>query len=77
MWLDEDRDFALAWMEEEAAKCPGCGRHHDEAFDPNLEDDWKATSLRCFACKARDRERERMTEGKADSAGLYTSVTRG
>ncbi len=76
MWLDEDRDLALAWQAEEAEKCPGCGKPHSESFDQDLEDEWTATGLRCFACKAKGRERERFTDGSADTAGLYMTVSR-
>lgn len=40
-WLPTDRDLALAWQENQAATCSGCGTRHDE-WDPKQGGDRQA-----------------------------------
>lgn len=52
-WSDDDRGWALAWIEHEAAKCPGCGGWLAETTDPANDDAYVADlPVRCFRCSA-------------------------
>lgn len=68
-WPDDDQEWALEWMRNERARCPGCGHHADDVFDPDAEGQWDAQLLRCHACAARDAAVEANREINRD--GLY------
>lgn len=73
LFLPEDAEYAMAWVEDQRAHCPGgCGQYQDESMDPATEGQWTATSVRCHACATRAREASRFE----DSAGLMFSVAR-
>jgi hypothetical protein len=52
LWLDEDREWALALQADEALTCHGCGQPRDEASDPVNEFHYTAEPHRCHACSA-------------------------
>lgn len=52
LWLDEDRDYALALLEVEALTCHGCGQPRDESSDPANEFNYTAEPHRCHSCSA-------------------------
>lgn len=74
-WTDEDRSLALAWAEEEANRCSGCGVPRDEGFDPEHSGNWfQAEAHVCHACEAKDRARRDAADKKHDTAGVYWTV---
>ena len=73
LFLPDDTEYALAWQDDQAAKCPGgCGQYMDECLDPASEEQWTAAAVRCHACRSRSREVSRFEDG----AGLLASVSR-
>lgn len=68
-WPEEDQEWALAWQDDQAVRCPGCGHHPEDVFDPEAEGQWDASLVRCHACSARDAAIEQ--HPNIDPAGLY------
>lgn len=52
LWLDEDRDWALALLEVEADTCPGCGQPLSESTHSDNEFAYTASASRCHSCAA-------------------------
>lgn len=75
LWLDEDRDYALALHSEELNSCGGCGHPLDEALDPRAEDEvwYEPTVYRCHACTRKAAAQRNYTDA---DAGLYIGVKR-
>jgi len=71
LWTDEDRAWAIALTLEETEVCGGCGQPVAECVDPRNEDAYQATSWRCHACTAKDKEGEKYREAPP---GIYLSV---
>lgn len=67
-WTQDDTDMALALLELEAEKCPGCGHSKVDTFDPENEFGFVAEAVRCHACATRDRE---AAKGGMDTSGLH------
>ncbi|MGW4663176.1 hypothetical protein [Streptosporangium sandarakinum] len=74
-WLEDDRDWALAQMREEANRCRGgCGMPLDETTDPANASIYEAPPpVRCRACATLA---ERQAEYKEDTDGLMFHVRR-
>lgn len=70
-WTDEDVDAALAWVDDEALRCAGCGHHRDESMAEGMDQAYESTGRVCHACADRDRTRAAWAEKKGDTAGLY------
>lgn len=71
LFTDDDADDLLAWMKQEADRCPGCGQPRHESFDPANQDAYKVHALRCFACEGRARKQAKAT---GDTEGIYYTV---
>lgn len=72
LWLDDDRAWAYALAEEEAALCPGgCGQLTVESTARDADDSYDVHVVTCHACAAR----QRRTEGSTIEGALI-SVTR-
>lgn len=52
LWLDEDRDWALALQELEADTCSGCGQSRSESTLGQNEYGYTVTPERCHSCAA-------------------------
>lgn len=81
MWLDEDFESALEWIEYEASLCSGCGHPRSETFDPANHGAYEAVPLQCFACAARDAENRAAADARSNNRvgpgsfdGLYVSI---
>lgn len=70
MWLPADRDAAVAWQQEQARLCSGCGNPKRETYDPVNEFAYEAVVLQCHACATRDRKLDKYEE----RFGLYASA---
>jgi hypothetical protein len=66
----------LAWSAEHATRCSGCGNPLDECTNPDLEEAYEATSVRCFACAARATEARKFQGPEGSAAGLLIAVHR-
>lgn len=73
-WTDEDIDAALAWADDEALRCTGCGRHRDETMAEGQDQAYESEPVVCHACAAVDRARKAWSEKKGDTAGVYWPV---
>lgn len=65
----------MAWQEDKANRCPGCGLPRDECMAQGSS--YTATAWRCFACEARESAAARFSKDKNSStAGLQFAVER-
>jgi hypothetical protein len=76
LWLDEDREWALALLDLEADTCPGCGQPHHEASDPANEGRYTASPHRCHACATVTKAVRAWRESGGSSDGLTFYVTK-
>lgn len=72
MWLDGDTEAALAWQEEQALSCPGCGKPTDETMAPGAA--YIAEPLTCASCRSRDLAVKAIHAESGDTAGLHWSI---
>lgn len=73
LWLDADRDEALALHLEEQARCPGgCGELLAISTSPQADGEYAADEIRCHACAAR----ARAASSPDDPQGLLTVIVR-
>lgn len=75
-WTDEDIDAALAWADDEALRCPGCGMHRDESMAQGADQAYDAEPMVCHGCAAKDRGRADAAKKKLDTAGVFWRVFR-
>ena len=76
-WLSSDTLAALAWQSYLDGLCPGCGHPRDESMAREHQNDYEATSLRCFGCKAVAEGSEAMRKQAGDQpmpGGIYWSA---
>lgn len=50
-WTDEDRDYALALLAEEAETCSSCGQPISECRDPASAGQWSVVTDWCQASR--------------------------
>lgn len=82
LWLEEDRDIAVALALIDAEACSGCGQPTSESMDPANEYAYRIDLVRCHACAATDREVSRFARANSSDgaprdgvmAGLFTRV---
>jgi hypothetical protein len=77
LWLPEDRDAVLAFIEDEDSRCSGCGHPRDETFDEDNEHRYRGAAYECMGCKARDLRRDEDSKDDATYPGrMYAAVDR-
>lgn len=76
LWLDRDREWALALRLVEAENCTGCGHRLEESLDPELEGQWRAEILRCHACATGGRVIDAFQHDGGDTRGAQVRVER-
>jgi hypothetical protein len=76
LWLDDDRDWALALTEYENDICDGCGQPRSQTTAPEAEYAYRAVAIRCHGCKTAAGATEPFTSPGATTAGLLIAVTR-
>ena len=67
-WSDSDVAAALVAAEESQSQCDGCGHPLTVSTDPDTEDRWEATAVRCHSC----REARRVSDEWAKTPGADT-----
>lgn len=72
LFLDDDRDLALALVAEERDRCPGCGEPLTVSLAATSEEAYRAEAVRCHGCAAQSRA----TSSVDDHAGLLVEFTR-
>lgn len=81
MWLDDDQDKALAWIDyqrrERNRRCPSCGTRPDELVDPVskrpwTEPGWVVEVSECPGCALVASARATIDPGARESA--YVSL---
>ncbi|MGI5161387.1 hypothetical protein [Microbispora sp. CA-102843] len=72
-WDEDDFDWAVGHMAEEADRCPGCHQPLSETTDPAAEGRYQASALRCHACTPLEAERAKWA---AAPDGLLFDVRR-
>ena len=73
LWLDEDRDWALALLAVEADRCDGCGQQRSESMSVEADSGYRAEKARCHSCKAIAEASERWAD---DRHGLFINISR-
>jgi hypothetical protein len=74
-WSDDDRAWARALLDVEAAVCGGCGHDMTQSLDAESEGAYRASVLRCHACAAKARYVDSLPESM-DRAGLQVRAVR-
>ncbi|WP_416976722.1 hypothetical protein [Streptomyces sp. T028] len=77
LWLDEDREWALALQYIEADVCPDCRQPWQDATDAKNEGAWNAHLVRCHACATAARKTTEFENNGGDMRGLHVQLTRG
>lgn len=57
MWLPEDVEAAVAFLEWERSICQSCAQPLDESMDPEFAGAYETEVLVCHACAEKDRRR--------------------
>lgn len=76
MWLDEDREWALAWQDHQRDLCGGCGHSLTVTTAPSSQFGYAGEVVRCHACAAQQRTLRAFTDGDGDTAGALVAMTR-
>lgn len=74
LWLPEDRYWALALAEVEADVCPECHQPWSEATNPESEEQYTATLVRCHACTASAQRVRAHQDKKGNADGLHVHI---
>lgn len=73
-WDDDERAWAIALIEYESDKCPGCGGQLEETTDPKTEGRWKVPyPTRCQRCTALASAQEKYRQTFHPQALLWTA----
>lgn len=75
-FTEDDIDAAMAWVDDEALRCSGCGQHRDESMAPGADQLYDAEPVVCHGCAARDRGKADAGNKKLDTAGVFWRVFR-
>jgi hypothetical protein len=76
LWLEDDRQWAVALLTYEADLCSGCGQSRSETTAIGNEDAYAGSAIRCHGCKAVAIASEVFTVPGADARGLLIGVSR-
>lgn len=68
LWLDDDRDWAIALHLVEADTCDGCGQPRSESVLPENEFAYSVTPIRCHSCAALRRSSRGWLDGQNETA---------
>lgn len=74
LWLDEDRDWALALAAIESEECPDCHQPWEQSSARENSDRYKATIARCHACAAAAKAVSAHEKAGGDTRGLRVSI---
>ncbi|MFF2522230.1 hypothetical protein [Streptomyces liangshanensis] len=76
LWLNEDREWAMALAEVEADRCPDCKEPWSESSDPANEFAYRADLLRCHTCATAARTAHAHQESGGDTRGIHVAITK-
>jgi len=68
LWLDDDRESALAYIEYLDSLCGGCGNPAAESMDEANDGKYEAVPVHCFACAARDAENRAASKARSSDS---------
>lgn len=74
LWLEEDRQWALALWEVEADACPDCRKPWGEVTDPAHEGRYATELVTCHACAASAAAVRKHEEGNGETGGLHVNA---
>lgn len=75
LWLDEDQDAALEYMDYLDSICSGCGQPRHESFSEENFLAYHTTALRCHACADKElTAKARQRDDNASTEGIYLVV---
>ncbi len=74
VWLDEDRDEAVALLAEEAATCE-CGEPREQSMAPESDGAYAAEVLICHACAALSRVARKFSEDNPKQGGVMARIS--
>lgn len=72
LWLDDDREWAVALIQDERDACPGCGEPLHISTARESDGEYHADAIRCHGCAAQSRA----VHSVDDKAGLLVTFTR-
>lgn len=76
LWLDDDTEAVLAFLDYEKALCSGCGHSRLESFNRRYSFAYEAEVVRCHSCKAKaHKEKELSNDSGFDTSGAYVYTT--
>ena len=73
LWLDDDRDEAVALLTEEAATCQ-CGEPRETSMAPESDGAYAAEVVICHACAAMSRAANAFTKDHPQQGGVLTRI---
>ena len=76
LWLDSDREEALALLALEASECPGCGEPREVSMALESDGAYAAEVVKCHACAAMAQESRAYVRDNEHAAGVFTELTR-
>lgn len=76
LWLDADRDEALALLVEEASTCSGCGEPREVSMARESDGEYAAEPVICHACAALARAARDFTESNPSQGGVMARIAR-
>lgn len=75
LWLDRDRDYALALQAEEADTC-ACGEPRSTSTLITSDSEYIAEAIQCHACAAAARAVRRLGDAPGATDGVMTRMIR-
>jgi uncharacterized protein with PIN domain len=73
---EHERAWFLALAAWRASRCPNCSGNLAETTDPENEERYKATSIRCYQCTAQAVEAKRFYVPEVTAPGAILYATR-
>lgn len=75
MWTDEDRAYALAWLDYERDLCKGCGQSLTKSTHKDNQFGYGGEIVRCHSCAAQARTVHRFVDDGNDQSGVMFRMT--
>lgn len=70
-WSDDDLEAALAFVDDEADRCPGCGHHRDESMAHGMDQAYDAEPIVCHACAVTERAQAAAANENRERFGVF------
>lgn len=75
-FTEDDMAAALAFEDDKALRCGGCGHHVDESMAMGADQFYDSEPIVCHACAARDMAIDRFRKDNGEMAGTKWRVFR-